>query len=74
MVPLSSFSAIQGGSVLGLSVASPVVLDLFVLIEQHKFMLTLRSELSLDTGGDVHLVCRARVVFPRKSPFSYGGG
>ena len=29
-----------------------MVLFLFVLIELYKFMLTSRSELSLDTGGD----------------------
>ena len=36
-------SAIQGGSVLGLSVVSPVVLVLFVLVELYKFMLTFSS-------------------------------
>ena len=82
IVPLSSFSAIQGGSVLGLSMASPVVLVLFVLIELYKFMLTLRSELSLDTGGDFDslLLSAERELYfhgnggCRCSPFSYGGG
>ena len=41
---------------MGLLLASSVVLILFVLFEFHKFMLTLSSELSLDTGEDVHLL------------------
>ena len=64
IVPVSSFSAIQGGSVLGLSVASPVVLVLFVLVVLCIFMSAPRLELSVDTGvgcSSFALFCRARV-------------